>query len=152
MQPHPPGLSFLDHDTRLGAYVLVTRDDQVLLVRVNDGTDRWAIPGGGVDLYEDAREGAIREVFEETGLHIELLRLLEITSNVIEPKDRKITKSDRPLKRINVFFLGRVIGGDLRAEQGGTTNDARWFRRAEVEGLTLADVAPTGLRLLLSAF
>ena len=31
---------------------------------------RWITPGGGIDEGETAREAAVRELFEETGIHI----------------------------------------------------------------------------------
>src|SRR5206468_1369152 len=51
---------------RLGAYVLVVRDDQVLMVEPMH-TARWELPGGGVEVHELLVEGAARECLEETG-------------------------------------------------------------------------------------
>lgn len=38
---------------------------------------RWLTPGGGIDPGEDTKDAAIRELFEETGLKIELEQLGE---------------------------------------------------------------------------
>lgn len=40
----------------------------------------WDLPGGDLDLGEDAKEGIIREIKEETGLEVKDLRLLDVIS------------------------------------------------------------------------
>jgi ADP-ribose pyrophosphatase YjhB (NUDIX family) len=47
-------------------------DGRVLLVR-HSYKDGWSTPGGFVDKNEPAGDGAVREVWEETGLRVELL-------------------------------------------------------------------------------
>lgn len=48
--------------------VLVTCEDQFLVVKPWMGTDTWSLPGGGRHRHESAAQGAQRELFEETGL------------------------------------------------------------------------------------
>jgi 8-oxo-dGTP pyrophosphatase MutT (NUDIX family) len=61
---------------RRGADALVRNDaGEVLLVRrADDG--RWAMPGGWVDPGETPAQAAVREVAEETGMHVSEPRLL----------------------------------------------------------------------------
>ena len=49
-----------------------TKVINVLLVRPFEERDAWGIPKGHIDMGESARECAIREVFEETGMLVEL--------------------------------------------------------------------------------
>ena len=77
-------MDFRDYDTRLAAYALLSDDEgRVLLALWNEEAERlWTLPGGGVDLDETVAEAAVREVREETGYEIELVRMLGVDSFV----------------------------------------------------------------------
>lgn len=47
----------------------------------------WTLPGGLLDRGEDAREAAVREVLEETGLHIDVGEPLTV---VVDPRSRRV--------------------------------------------------------------
>jgi 8-oxo-dGTP diphosphatase len=69
------------HRQRIAAYALLTRGDQVLLTRMSSRTrieGRWTLPGGGIDHGEDPRDALRREVYEETGLHVEPGRVVDV--------------------------------------------------------------------------
>ncbi|MDZ4231375.1 MAG: NUDIX hydrolase [Patescibacteria group bacterium] len=97
------------------AHVVLVRQDKFLLVQEFVGGIRglWGLPGGGIKRNETAEMTAIREVKEETGFNIELLK--ELT--VIEDK-----------KRANVrhVFLGEIKGGKLKIDKTEHM-DARWM-------------------------
>ena len=66
---------------RVGAYAVCLRDGAVLLARwIGADPPRWTLPGGGLDHGEDPRDGAVREVEEETGYRVELRQLLTVES------------------------------------------------------------------------
>lgn len=134
------------YDTRLAAYALVVRDGSVLLVRLDDGarTGRWTLPGGGVELHERPEDGAVREVLEETGYTVELLRLLGVDSLVLEPHMARHAVLRRTLRSVRVVYAARVTGGELRHETDGSTDQARWVPLEEVAALdrvSLVDIA-----------
>ena len=52
---------------------------RVLLTRREDN-GRWCLPGGHVDPGESVEEACVREVLEETGLHVEVKRLIGVYS------------------------------------------------------------------------
>jgi 8-oxo-dGTP diphosphatase len=57
--------------TRLSAYGLATRAEEILLVKIsprNPSAGKWTLPGGGVNWGETLEEGLHREFMEETGL------------------------------------------------------------------------------------
>jgi 8-oxo-dGTP diphosphatase len=138
-------VEFLDYDTRLAAYAVVVDDqERVLLALWNEAAEpQWTMPGGGVDLEEQAAAGAVRELREETGYDVELGRLLGVDSYVIPPERRRIATT-RPLKAVRVVYEARVVGGELTREVDGTTDEARWIPLDEVAYLPrvgLVDIA-----------
>jgi 8-oxo-dGTP diphosphatase len=79
-----PACSFVYFDDpKVAVAVFIERDGQVLLVRraMNPERGKWALPAGYVDYGEDPREAAMREVREETGLEIEITRLVNVESS-----------------------------------------------------------------------
>ena len=145
-------LRHTDYDTRLAAYaVIVDEHDRLLLALWNEASQPlWTLPGGGVELRETVEEGAVREVREETGYDVELGRLLGVDTLVVPPEDRTVDR-DRWFKGIRVVFEATVIGGQLRDEVDGTTDEARWIPLAEVPDLPRVELVDVGLRLHASS-
>ena len=138
----------MDEDTRVGAYaVLVDDARRVLLALWNEGArPAWTVPGGGVEEGETPEQAAVREVREETGYDVELVRLLgEDTFTV--PPGRRLDGRRRPLVSVRLVFEARIVGGELTREVGGTTDEAAWIAISEVSGLERVDLVDTALRL-----
>jgi ADP-ribose pyrophosphatase YjhB (NUDIX family) len=57
-----------------------TQKERLLLTRRTDN-GRWCLPGGRVDPGETIVETCVREMLEETGLHVQVQRLLGVYSN-----------------------------------------------------------------------
>jgi 8-oxo-dGTP pyrophosphatase MutT (NUDIX family) len=67
---------------RLGCSAVIfdeTREKVLLTKRADNGL--WCLPGGGVDPGESVEETVIREVQEETGLQVRVLRLIGVYSD-----------------------------------------------------------------------
>lgn len=60
------------------AVIILNERGEMLLQQRHDGD--WGLPGGLMDLGESLEEVAKREVFEETGLVVKNLRLLNVYS------------------------------------------------------------------------
>ncbi|KAK3632998.1 hypothetical protein LTR56_016046 [Elasticomyces elasticus] len=65
---------------RPAAYVVMIEDGSVCLLKGSDG--RYDLPGGAIELGEDPKAAAIREVKEETGLDISEPTLLGVESSL----------------------------------------------------------------------
>jgi 8-oxo-dGTP diphosphatase len=139
--------------TRVSAYaVCVDEAGRVLLCRIAPGytvgfDGWWTLPGGGLDHGEDPRDGALRELTEETGLIGRVEDLLDVDSwHVIysnlagEPED---------YHGIRILYRCSVIGGDLRDEADGSTDTCRWFARLELPADRLVDIAELAVRRVL---
>ena len=102
----------------VGAAVVVRNGGRLLLVRrgpTATQSGKWSIPAGFVDYGEDIRDGAARELLEETGLAADIGEPVWVATNFHDPA--KVT--------VGVWFEGTVTGGTLVA--GDDADDARWF-------------------------
>jgi 8-oxo-dGTP diphosphatase len=141
MEPH-------DHDVRVGAYAVLVDDEQrILLALWNEGaTPAWTVPGGGVEEGETPEEAAVREVREETGYDVELTRILG-RDTFISTADERLDCSGRALEVVRILFEGRIVGGELTHEVGGTTDRAAWIAITDVPGLDRVGLVDVALRL-----
>ncbi|MBD3332488.1 NUDIX domain-containing protein [candidate division GN15 bacterium] len=89
----------------------------VLIRRKNDPfKDCWALPGGFVEIGETVEEAARRETKEETGLTVELDRLVGVYSAPErDPRGHTVT----------VAFLAHAAAGAL--EGADDASEASWF-------------------------
>ncbi|NJN65577.1 MAG: NUDIX domain-containing protein [Chloroflexaceae bacterium] len=61
--------------TRIGVRALVVRENEVVLVRHRGGVRPWGLPGGGMHPHETLEEAVRREVREEAGCMVQVVRL-----------------------------------------------------------------------------
>ncbi len=95
-------------------------DDQgrvLLQKRADNGF--WGLPGGMIDIGETVEQGAIREVLEETGLHVTLKRLVGIYS---DPKAHcvMIYPGDVIVQGVTITFECQVRAGELKISEEST--------------------------------
>ncbi|MFQ3534547.1 MAG: NUDIX hydrolase [Aggregatilineales bacterium] len=100
-------------DPKVAVAVFIRRQDEILLVlRANDPErGKWALPAGYVDRGEDPRAAAEREVLQETGLQVQVTRLIDVIYEGV----------------IVIIYEASVIGGKLCAADDAA--EARWFTR-----------------------
>jgi len=94
----------------VSAVILNERRELLLQRRSDNG--QWGLPGGSVEIGESVSEAIKREVQEETGLLIEVMRLVGVYS---DPKLQVVRYPDgRVVHFINTCFECRIVGGQLR--------------------------------------
>lgn len=88
-----------DHPLHSVSVAGVTLDSagRVLLIRRRDN-DQWQAPGGVLELDETFEEGVVREVFEETGVRVEVECLTGVYKNL-------------PQGVVALVFRCRQVGG-----------------------------------------
>ena len=99
------------------ACAVVATGREVLLIRrrIPPFAGSWALPGGFQDYGEEPATAAVREVLEETGLRVVIVRLLDV-----------FYATDDPRKCVNVIsYLARPVAGELRAADDA--EDARFM-------------------------
>ena len=115
-----------------GVGAVVLRNDNVLLIQRGKPPrlGQWSLPGGLHELGETAEEAVVREVMEETGFEVAVLRLIDHV-NVIQHDDAGRVK----VHYLLLDFLCHPTGGTLQA--GTDAADAKWVPLADVPGLKL---------------
>jgi 8-oxo-dGTP pyrophosphatase MutT (NUDIX family) len=124
-----------DATVQFGASALVLDDtgERMLLTRRSDN-GHWCLPGGRMDPGESVAETCVREVREETGLEVEVVRLIGLYSS----PDMLVEYADGNRRQIvAAHFLVRVLGGSLGLSDETTAYG--YFSRAEVEVLDLME-------------
>ncbi|HEX7611259.1 MAG TPA: NUDIX hydrolase [Candidatus Limnocylindrales bacterium] len=79
----------------------ITERGEVMLIRrgIAPGYNKWAQPGGFLEIDETVLEAAIRETFEETGLQVEPVRIVGLYSRV-------------EAAVVVVAYEARIVGGE----------------------------------------
>lgn len=133
--------------TRIASYVLMFSDDKVLLCRLLSHiphAGKWTLPGGGIDFGEDPADGAVREVWEETGLHVSGLELVGIDSCFIEGPHTEH-------HGVRILYQARQWQGEITHEVDGSTDLAEWIPLKDVTEETCVDLVLAGLRFARTA-
>ncbi|WP_336283718.1 NUDIX hydrolase [Natronobacillus azotifigens] len=78
--------------------VIMNQQNQILLKK--DPVRDWELPGGMVEPREKVEQAVVREVKEETGIDIEIIRFCGVSQEI----NKNIC---------NFWWLGKVVGGAL---------------------------------------
>lgn len=122
-----------DGEVRLGssAIILDQTREKILLTQRSDNF-QWCLPGGRLESGENISEACVREVFEETGLYVEIVQLIGIYSDadklVIYPDGNKT-------HIISICFEVKVIDG--KALISDETLDLGFFGQNDFSALDL---------------
>ena len=114
--------------SRPSARGIIIKDGKLAMIH-SIKYDYYKFPGGGIEKNEQKESALIREVLEETGLDVEIDRLIWHTEEV----------SDRGQRFVN-FFMGRIKGGMLELgedpefdEEHQVLREVKFMSREEIE-------------------
>ncbi|KPH01536.1 DNA mismatch repair protein MutT [Pseudomonas sp. RIT-PI-q] len=119
--------------------LVLNPSNQVLLFRFQhkgdalDGRDYWATPGGGLEKGETFEAAAIRELLEETGLHVDT-----VGTSVRERSFQMMLPSGESVLAVERYFVVRANSEQLTRD-GWTEDEARvmtehkWWSVAELQ-------------------
>lgn len=107
---------------KLAVNALVFNDQGEVLLAKRTDNGLWCVPGGHVDLGETVAAAALRELFEETGLKAEVVRLVGIYSDT---KNSLHIAQGSEWHTVRLSFLCRVTGGTITPSE--ETSEIRYF-------------------------
>ena len=103
---------------------------RILLVRHVEG-NQWTTPGGLIEPEETPADAAVREAWEETGLAVELLRIIGVFGG--KPCTSTYANGDR-MAWVSTVFEAKVVGGTPRHD-GEETLEVRFLSVEELRRL-----------------
>ncbi|MBC7131604.1 MAG: NUDIX hydrolase [Roseovarius sp.] len=116
---------------RLAVRAVIVEDGRLLLVNAYAGVEStlWCAPGGGVVAHASLPENLMREVHEETGLHIKVGPPCLVN---------EFHAPEGGFHQVEVFFRCRLVGGVLRddwRDPEGVVTRRRWVSEEELASL-----------------
>lgn len=97
---------------KLGVGVFVMDRLGRILLEIRSDSGMWGLPGGAIDPGESIHQAALREVKEETGLEVRIIRLIGVYS---EPSQRIVVYPDNGDVRhlVDITLEAEIISGEL---------------------------------------
>ncbi len=108
---------------------MISPDKKILLVRHRKGNRQyWVLPGGRLEYGETFAECAVREIKEETGLDVEVVRFLFLSEAIAPDRSRHI---------VNVYLKAKEIGGVMKVGNEPVLAGVDYIPIDELETVTL---------------
>ena len=110
----------------VGFGVMILREEKILLGRRHQdpekasillhGEGTWTMPGGKLHFQEKLKKGAIREVFEETGIKVKNFKIISVSNDIV---------SDAHF--VTIGFLAEEFEGEAKVMEPEEITEWKWF-------------------------
>ena len=122
---------------------VIIEQGRTLLIRRGSEPLRgeWSIPGGTLEIGETLQQGVARELFEETGLQVRVLELIEVFDRIFlenEVSGQPLMKTPR-FHFVILDYLCEHVSGEPRA--GSDVTDVAFAREDELLQFHLTEAA-----------
>jgi 8-oxo-dGTP diphosphatase len=97
---------------------IVEFKNRIILVERKNHPKGFALPGGFVDIGETVENAVKREVFEETGVHVEIEKLFNVYSD---------PQRDERGHCVSIVFVCRLLDENEIPRGGDDAAEARFF-------------------------
>ncbi len=114
---------------------VIVDNGRVLLVQRGHAPlkGQWSLPGGAVEVGETLSAAVQREVFEETGLIVEVGPIVDVLDRIHMDAAARVE-----YHYVLIDYLCAVVGGQLRPQSDAA--DARWASPADLLAFGLQPV------------
>jgi len=131
---------------RCAAKALIFRDGKILLNRCRheDGSIYYDLPGGGQHQYESMHDAVVREVLEETGYCVRILRPAAFSEEIYTDSSLRAAYPDYA-HRICHIFLAEIDGNSIQlpTEMDHFMEKSEWITLNDAAMMT--NLCPPGL-------
>jgi ADP-ribose pyrophosphatase YjhB (NUDIX family) len=110
------------------------RDNKILLVKEKID-DAWTLPGGWADPYQSPSEAVTREMFEESGFEVRVIKLAAVYDRSKHPHEPPM-----PFHLYKLFFLCEITGGT--ATESHETTGVEFFPEDRIPPLSISRTLP----------
>lgn len=110
---------------------VIVDQGRVLLVNGDGSGDFWCLPGGRLEYAESLHDGVRREVYEETGLQVNVGDVLAVCEFVYPA---------RTYHTVETIFRCTIEAGHISqdwVDTGGPVKDRRFFTLEELQNLNV---------------
>ncbi|OIP75525.1 MAG: hypothetical protein AUK06_01660 [Parcubacteria group bacterium CG2_30_36_18] len=110
----------------VGFGVMILKEGKVLLGHRHENPEKassllhgegtWTMPGGKLHFQEKLKEGAVREVFEETGIKVKGLEAISISNDIVQDA-----------YFVTIGFLCKDFEGEAKVMEPDEITEWKWF-------------------------
>ena len=104
----------------VNALVFNEKGEVLLAKRTDNGL--WCVPGGHMELGETLAQACVRELFEETGLQAQVVKLVGVYSDT---ENSLHIRQGLEWHTVRVSFLCKITGGTITPSE--ETSEIRYF-------------------------
>jgi 8-oxo-dGTP diphosphatase len=96
----------------VGVGAVIVMDEKIVLIkrRFEPLAGQWSLPGGSLEVGETLEAGVAREMFEETGLHVDVGPVVDVFDRILLDGEHKVR-----YHFVLIDYLCTPRGGQLRA-------------------------------------
>jgi ADP-ribose pyrophosphatase YjhB (NUDIX family) len=112
--------------------VVVNDQGEILLIHRTDN-DNWSLPGGAMEPGESMTDCAVRETYEETGIHVEVIGLVGIYT---DPRHVILYTSNNEVRQeFSIVYIARPLGGEPTPSD--ESREVVWVSPDAIDGLPM---------------
>jgi 8-oxo-dGTP diphosphatase len=124
---------------------IINNEEKILLckrgAKAKNERGLWEIPGGAVELNETLEEALKREIKEEIGVDIEIIRLLHVVSHIIKKEHQHW---------VSPTYICKIISGFPVIKEPEKCDEIGWFSISVAQKLPLSIVTIEDIEKLKS--
>ena len=123
--------------------VIKNGEDKILLMKrgslSKSEPNTWCIPGGAVEFNERMEDSVVREIKEELGVDIEVVKQYGCANHIMPTEGKHW---------VSTIFLCKITQGEPKVMEPGKCDEIGWFSLEEMKGLALGVIMKENLKLM----